>query len=185
MALKATICKAELRIANMERGYYHDHALTIARHPSETDERMMVRLLAFALNADDTLAFGAGLSADDEPDLWRKDLTGSIKTWIDVGLPDEKRIRKACGRADEVFVYSYGGRAADLWWQQAGEKLAKSNKLTVINLEYSGTQALAKLAARNMQLQITIQDGQVWMADERESVQLDPKTILASKPEWS
>src|SRR5512140_37464 len=104
MALKATIYKATLQLADMDRGIYGDHSVTVARHPSETDERMMVRLLAFALNADYTLAFGAGLSTDDEPDLWRKDLTGSIKTWIDVGLPDEKRIRKACGRADAVFV---------------------------------------------------------------------------------
>ena len=185
MALKATICKAELHIADMERGYYHDHTVTVARHPSETDERMMVRLLAFALNADDTLAFGAGLCTDDEPDLWRKDLTGGIETWIDVGLPDEKRIRKACGRADAVFVYSYGGHAAQLWWQQVGDKLARSNKLTVIDLPQAGTRALARLAARNMQLQYTIQDGQVWVADDRESVQLDPQTILASKPEWS
>jgi uncharacterized protein YaeQ len=185
MALKATIFKAELHIADMERGYYHDHALIVARHPSETDERMMVRLLVFALNADETLAFGAGLSTDDEPDLWRKDLTGSIKTWIDVGLPDEKRVRKACGRADEVFVYSYGGHAAQLWWQQVGDKLARSHKLTVIDLPQAGTRALAGLAARNMQLQYTIQDGQVWVADERESVQLDPKIILAAKSEWS
>jgi uncharacterized protein YaeQ len=185
MALKATICKAELHIADMERGYYHDHAVTVARHPSETDERMMVRLLAFALNADDTLAFGAGLSTDDEPDLWRKDLTGSIQTWIDVGLPDEKRVRKACGRADAVFVYSYGGHAAELWWQQVGDKLARSHKLTVANLPQAGTRALAGLAARNMNLQFTIQDGQVWVADDRTSVQLDPTIILAAKPEWS
>ena len=185
MALKATICKAELHIADMERGYYHDHTLTVARHPSETDERMMVRLLAFALHADETLAFGAGLSTDDEPDLWRKDLTGSIQTWIDVGLPDEKRIRKACGRANEVFVYAYGGHAAQLWWQQAGDKLSRSHKLTVIDLPQAGTRALAGLAARNMQLQYTIQDGQIWVSDERESVQLDPHTLQASKPEWS
>jgi uncharacterized protein YaeQ len=185
MALKATIFKAELHIADMERNYYHDHAVTVARHPSETDERMMVRLLAFALNADETLAFGAGLSTDDEPDLWRKDLTGSIETWIDVGLPDEKRIRKACGRANEVFVYSYGGHAAELWWQQVGDKVARSHKLTVINLPQAGTRALAGLAARNMQLQYTIQDGQVWVADNRASVQLDPKIVLAAKPEWS
>ena len=185
MALKATICKAELHIADMERGYYHDHTVTVARHPSETDERMMVRLLAFALNADETLVFGAGLSTDDEPDLWRKDLTGSIETWIDVGLPDEKRIRKACGRASEVFVYSYGGHAAQLWWQQVGDKLARSHKLTVIELPQAGTRALAGLAARNMKLQYTIQDGQVWVADDRESVQLDLRTILAAKPEWS
>ena len=185
MTLKATIFKAELHIADMERGYYHNHALIVARHPSETDERMMVRLLAFALNAHETLAFGAGLSSDDEPDLWRKDLTGGIETWIDVGLPDEKRIRKACGRADKVFVYSYGGHAAELWWQQVGDKLARSHNLTVIVLPQAGTRALAGLAARNMQLQVTIQDGQVWVADDRESVQLDPKIILAAKPEWS
>jgi len=185
MALKATICKAELHIADMGRGYYHDHAVTVARHPSETDERMMVRLLAFALHADETLAFGAGLSTDDEPDLWRKDLTGSIQTWIDVGLPDEKRIRKACGRADEVFVYAYGGHAAQLWWQQAGDKLARSHKLTVIDLPQAGTRALAGLAARNMQLQYTIQDGQIWVSDQRQSVQLDPHTLQVSKPEWS
>lgn len=181
MALKATIFKAELRIADMERGYYGDHAVTVARHPSETDERMMMRLLAFALNADDILAFGAGLSAEDEPDLWRKDLTGRIETWIDVGLPDEKRIRKACGRADKVLIYSYGGRAADLWWRQNGDKFVQSDKLTVINLPYEGTQALAKLVARNMQLQYTIQDAQVWIADARESVQVDPQTMLAAK----
>ena len=116
MALKATIFKAGLQIADMGRNYYHDHALTLARHPSETSERMMVRLLAFALNASETLTFGKGLSTDDEPDLWQKDLTGAIDLWIDVGLPDEKSIRKACGRAAQVRIYSYGGRNAELWW---------------------------------------------------------------------
>lgn len=176
MALKATICRAELHIADMERGYYQDHALTIARHSSETEERMMVRLLAFALNADDTLVFGAGLSTDDEPDLWRKDLTGNIETWIDVGLPNEKRIRKACGRAGNVFVYSYGGRAAQLWWTGVSDKLDRLNKLTVIELPQAGTRALAELAARNMDLQVTIQDGQIWVAGASHSVQLDPET---------
>ncbi|HUF20918.1 MAG TPA: YaeQ family protein [Burkholderiales bacterium] len=180
MAIKATVFKAELRIADMGRGYYRDHTVTVARHPSETDERMMVRLLAFALNADDNLAFGAGLSTDDEPDLWRRDLTGRIETWIDVGLPDEKRIRKACGRAGEVRVYSYGGRAADLWWRQVGDRLSALGKLTVINLPQAGTQALALMVARNMQLQYTIQEGQVWMANGRDSVQIEPQTILAS-----
>jgi uncharacterized protein YaeQ len=146
----------------MERGYYQDHALTIARHPSETEERMMVRLLAFALHAEDTLVFGAGLSTDDEPDLWRKDLTGNIETWIDVGLPDEKRIRKACGRAGNVFVYSYGGRAAQLWWVGVSDKLDRLNKLTVIELPQD--------------LQVTIQDGQIGVADASHSVQLDPET---------
>jgi uncharacterized protein YaeQ len=180
MAIKATVFKAELRIADIGRGYYRDHAVTVARHPSETDERMMVRLLAFALNADDNLAFGAGLSTDDEPDLWCRDLTGRVETWIDVGLPDEKRIRKACGRAGEVRVYSYGGRAADLWWRQVGDRLSALDKLTVINLPHAGTQALALMVARNMRLQYTIQDGQVWVADDCNSVQIELQTILAS-----
>jgi uncharacterized protein YaeQ len=174
MALSATIFKATLHIADMERNYYQDHALTLARHPSETDERMMVRLLAFALNADEVLAFGAGLSTDDEPVLWRKDLTGNIELWIDVGLPDERRLRKACGRADKVVVYSYGGRAAQLWWQQNESTLSRLEKLTVIDLAQPDTHAMAALAARNMDLQLTIQDGQIWVSNDESSIQIEP-----------
>ena len=173
MALKATIFKAELQIADMDRNYYCDHSLTIARHPSETDERMMVRVLAFARHAHEALLLGKGLSSDDEPDLWRKDLTGAVELWIDVGLPDEKRIRRACGRAAEVFIYSYGGRAAELWWEQARAKLHRTSNLTVINLPWVGTQALATLAQRTMRLQCTIQEGQMWMADAEHRVELD------------
>lgn len=179
MALKATICKAEIHVADMDRNYYHDHTLTLARHPSETDERMMVRLLAFALNADAAMTFGAGLSTDDEPDLWRKDLTGNIRLWVDVGLPDERRIRKACGRSDKVIVYSYGGRAAQLWWQQNEISLTRLNKLAVFDLPQADSRALAELAARNMELQVTIQDGQVWISNTRDSVQLAPDVKLA------
>src|SRR5881227_3379753 len=131
MALKATIFKPDLSVADIDRGYYRDHALTIARHPSETDERMMVRLLAFALHADERLEFGRGLSTEDEPTLWQRDLTGSIEKWIDVGLPDQREVRKACGRAREVHVLAYGGRAAELWWQGACEKLKRQDRLAV------------------------------------------------------
>jgi len=175
MALSATIFKATLHIADMERNYYQDHALTLARHPSETDERLMVRLLAFALNADEVLAFGAGLSTDDEPVLWRKDLTGNIELWIDVGLPDERRLRKACGRADKVVVYSYGGRAAQLWWQQNESTLSRLEKLTVVDLAQPDTLAMAALAARNMDLQLTIQDGQIWVSNDQSSIQIEPQ----------
>ncbi len=181
MALKATIFKVELKIANIDGNYYHDHALTIARHPSETDERMMVRLLAFALHADDALAFGKGLSADDEPDLWQKDLTGAIDLWIDVGLPDEKSVRKSCGRAKQVVIYAYGGRTADLWWEQSGGKLQRCENLTVQSLPGESSQALAKLAQRNMRLDCTIQEGQIWLAnqDDRVLVELVPKKARA------
>lgn len=171
MALKATIFRAELRIADMERNYYQTHTLTLARHPSENGERMMVRLLAFALNAGDALVFASSIGNDDEPDLWEKDLTGAIRLWIDVGLPDEKRIRRACGRAKRVIVYSYG-RGSDLWWKQSGEFLARSDNLEVIDLPQPATQGLARLAKRTMQLNCTIQDGQVWLADEDESVEI-------------
>ena len=172
MALSATIFKATLQISDMDRGYYHEHALTLARHPSETDERMMVRLVAYCLHANAALAFGKGLSTDDEPDLWQKDLTGEIEVWIDVGQPDERRMRKACNRARRVFVYTYSGRGAALWWDQVG-KSATAQNLTVIDLPAPGTKALAGLAQRSMRLQVTIQDGQVWVADQDRVVQVD------------
>lgn len=178
MALKATICKAELQIADMERNYYRNHTLTVARHPSETDERMMVRVLAFALNAHESLAFASSIGNDDEPDLWQKDLTGAIQLWIDVGLPDEKRVRRACGRAQRAVVYSYG-RGSDLWWKQSGDKLARSENLTVVDLP--ATTDLASLAARNMQLNCTIQDGQIWLADQDQTVQVQAELRLRGR----
>ncbi|MGB7542172.1 MAG: YaeQ family protein [Burkholderiales bacterium] len=191
MALKATIFKAGLQIADTDRNYYRDHALTLARHPSETDERMMVRLLAFALNvgalnvgapnAGEALAFGKGLGADDEPDLWQKDLTGAIGLWIEVGLPDEKTVRKACGRAAQVRIYSYGGHGAELWWNQVRGKLDRAANLTVINLPAASSQAMARLAQRNMRLQCTIQDGHVLLTDGQDTAQVEPVTIKAAQ----
>ena len=173
MALKATVCKAELAVADIDRGVYGDHALTIARHPSETDERMMVRLLAFALHADERLAFGRGLSAEDEPDLCRRDLTGAIDQWIDVGLPDEREVRKACGRARRVFVYAYGGRAVELWWDKARATLERQDALSVIEVPPGDTEALAALAGRTMNLQVTIQDRHVVVTDGERVVTVD------------
>ena len=173
MAIKATIFKANLQIADMERHYYQDHTLTLARHPSETDERMMVRLLAFALHAHEYLEFGQGMTNDDEADIWQKDLTGSIELWVDVGIPDEKLIRKACGRSNQVAVYCYGGRVADMWFAQNSAQFTRQKNLTIINLPVASTQALAKLAQRNMNLQCTIQDGQVWLSDGAASVQVE------------
>lgn len=179
MALKATIFKADVQIADMDRHYYCDHALTIARHPSETDERMMVRLLAFVLNADPALVFGRGLSTEDEPDLWRKDLTGAIGSWIDVGLPDERRLLKAGGRAEEVLVYSYGGAAA-IWWKQVAPRIERLKNARVYGLAPEMTQALAALAERTMRLQCTIQDGHVWVSDGQKSVEVVPIRLGAA-----
>ena len=163
MAIKSTIFKVNLQIADMERHYYQDHALTIAQHPSETDERTMVRLLTFALHAHEYLEFGQGMTDDDVADLWQKDLTGVIELWIDVGIPDEKLIRKACARAKQVIVYCYGGRVAEMWFAQNSGQFDRFKNLTVINLPVESTRAIAKMAQRTMQLHCTIQDGQVWL----------------------
>ena len=178
MAIKATIYKADLQVADMERGHYADYSLTLARHPSETDERLMVRLLAFALHADPGLAFGKGLCVDDEPDLWQRDLTGRIERWIDVGQPDEKWIRKACGRADEVVVLSYG-RAAAIWWSGVRDKLARQHNLIVLNIAPEVAPELARLTDRGMKLQFTIQDGQLWVGNDRDSVHFEPRVLMA------
>jgi uncharacterized protein YaeQ len=179
MALKSTIFKAELSVADIDRGYYRDHVLTVARHPSETDERMMIRLLAFALHADERLAFGRGLSTEDEPDLWQRDLTGAIERWIDVGLPDEREVRKACGRAREVHVLAYGGRAVELWWEGAREKLERQDRLAVSEVPSEASRALAPLAGRSMRLQVTIQEGHIFVADGATSVSVDLRVLKA------
>jgi uncharacterized protein YaeQ len=173
MASNATIFKVALQIADLDRNYYRDHALTIARHPSETDERMMIRLLAFVRHAHEGLAFGRGLSTEDEPDLWQKDLTGAIELWIDVGLRDERDIRRACGRAERVVIYAYGGRSAGLWWEQNREKLERLDNLTVLSLTAENSRSLARLAQRTMSLQCTVQEEQVWIGNLDETVQVE------------
>jgi uncharacterized protein YaeQ len=177
MALKSTIFKADCQITDIDRGYYQPHNLTIALHPSETEERMMVRLLAFLLNAHEHLQFTKGLSTDEEPDLWQKSLTDDIELWVDIGMPDEKRIRKACSKADNVIIYSYGGQN-NVWWKQLQAKLARFNNLTVINLPKSATDQLLLMVKRTMQLQINLQDGQIWVSDDHHTAHIIPEIWL-------
>ena len=170
MALKSTVVRAELQISDMDRHHYGTWPLTLAQHPSETDDRLMVRLLAFALYADERLEFGRGLSTDEDPDLWQRDYTGLIERWIDLGQPDESRIRKACGRAREVVVLTYGGCAAELWWEKNASALARHDNLTVLDLPAEQVQALAALHGRSVRLTVMIQDEEVSLlaADGRE-----------------
>ncbi|MES3023412.1 MAG: YaeQ family protein [Pseudomonadota bacterium] len=180
MALKATIYKADLQIADMDRNYYQDQVLTLARHPSETDERMMIRLLAFAIHANEALTFTKGLFDTDEPDLWQKDLTGAIELWIEVGQPDEKRLMKACGRSNKVIVYSYAA-TSHIWYKQIANKLERAKNLTVINIPSESAEGLQKLANRNMQLQCTIQDGQIWLTDSVSTVLIEREAFKAER----
>lgn len=174
MALNSTIFKATLQISDMDRHYYEEHQLTMARHPSETDERMMVRLLAFALHANELLSFTKGLCADEEPALWQKSLSNEIDLWIDVGLPDERRLRKASSRADLVYLYLYGGRNAELWWQRNADSLQRFKNLSVIEIPEVASNELAGLVQRNMRLQCTIQDSEVWLNCDEQSVGVLP-----------
>jgi len=175
MALKATIFKAELQVSDMDRHYYESHSLTLARHPSETDERMMIRLLAFALFADEQLSFTRGISSVDEPDLWRKSLSDEIELWIDLGLPDAKRLGKACGRSQQVQVLCYGGRSTELWWRKIQADLERFENLSVWHIPEPAVNTLAQWVARSMDLQCMIEDQQVWLSAGEQSLEIKPE----------
>lgn len=178
MALRATVFKVQLAVSDMDRNRHAEHALIVARHPSETDERMMTRVLAFAMHSSDTLAFGRGLSDADEPDLIDRDLTGAIELWIEIGLPDERSVLKACGRARSVVVFVYG-HGADLWWKGVQGGLARARNLTVIRIASAESRAIEAMASRAMTLQATIQDGIVWFSDASSTVELHPEILRA------
>jgi uncharacterized protein YaeQ len=164
MAQNATIYKVELSVADMDRHYYETHKLTVAKHPSETDERLMVRIIAFALNAHENLEMTKGLSTDDEPDIWQKSLSGELDVWVSLGLPSEKVIRQSCGKARKVMVYPYGGKPAEIWWDKIKNAVLRFDNLQVMNFSEQDTDALAKLASRSMKLQINIQEGDVMVS---------------------
>lgn len=174
MALKATVYKTELNIADMDRDYYGSHTLSVAQHPSETHQRMMLRIGVFALNAADDLEFGRGISTDDEPDIWQKNLTGEIEHWIELGQPDEKRVRKACGRAAKVSIYTYTDNAARIWWDSNRSKLERFTNLTIINVPDDGLGQLESLVERTMKLNCNIQDKEIWISNAHHSAMLKP-----------
>lgn len=181
MALKATIYKAHLQLSDMDRNVYGDHALTIARHPSETDERMMIRVLAFALyvpadSRGGALELAKSLWDTDEPDLWQKDLTGQIEHWIDVGQPDERRILKASPRADRVTVISYTA-STPVWWRGIENRITRTRNVAVWQIDPEQSQALAALAQRNMQLQVSVQDATLWVSEGDRSVEIRPQRL--------
>jgi uncharacterized protein YaeQ len=181
MALKATIHKAQLQISDMDRGVYAEHALTIARHPSETDERMVLRVLAFALNvpASDergALELAKSLWDPDEPDLWQRDLTGDIVQWIELGQPDERRLLKASSRAEQVTVYSHAA-STPIWWSGLAGKLVRAPKVAVWQIETDKVQALAAHVTRTLQWQVTVQDGTVWVHDGGDTVEITPQAL--------
>ena len=180
MAPKATVVKVELQVSDMDRHYYATHNLTLAQHPSETDQRLMVRLLAFALFADERLEFGRGLSNEDEPDLWRRDYGGDIEQWIDLGQPDESRIKKACARAQQAVVVTYSGNAADIWWKRVSPLLTRLKNLTVIDIPADVVEQLTTLIQRGMRLNCLVQDGELQLMNDTVNVVLRPAVRMAT-----
>jgi uncharacterized protein YaeQ len=174
MAQKATIYKVELSVSDMDRHYYETHKLTVAKHPSETDERLMVRILAFALNAHENLELTKGLSTDDEPDIWQKSLSGDLELWVTLGLPSEKIVRQSCAKSDQVAIYSYGGKTAEVWWDKIKNSTSRFDNLQVTNFSEDDTDELGKLASRSMKLQVNIQDSDVMVSVDDGIVYLSP-----------
>jgi uncharacterized protein YaeQ len=175
MAMKATIFKADIQLSDLDHHFYRQLTLRLARHPSETDQRLTIRLVAFVLNAWQEPSFTRGLSTEDEPDLWARNYSDEIELWIDVGLPDERRIRKACSRAKAVHIYAYGKRNAPVWRQQEQKSWARFEKLTISHFAPATCSQLELLTARNMQLQATLQDGELWLGDNTHSVHVVPE----------
>ncbi|HEX7034323.1 MAG TPA: YaeQ family protein [Pseudomonadales bacterium] len=177
MALKSTVYRVELDVSDIDRGYYASHTLTLARHPSETEQRLMVRLLAFVLHADPRLAFGRGLSADEDPDLWIRDDTGAVRLWIDVGLPDERRVRRAAGRSAALAVLAYGERATRVWWEKNATAFTRLPQLAVRSLTDRELAELGELAKRNMRLHAVCQEGQITLGDDERQAVIEPRCL--------
>ena len=168
MAAKATIYKAMINIANMDTHYYAQHNLTLAKHPSENDLRLMIRVIAFILNANENLVFCKGISEDDEPDLWQKSLSGDIDLWIDLGQPDEKRIKKACGRSEKVIIYTYQEGMATAWYKQIEKSFRRFKNLQVIYLDIEGD--IDAITERSMNLQVNIIDHEINLINDEKTV---------------
>ena len=181
MALSSTIYKVELQVSDLDRHYYQTHLMTVAQHPSETELRMMIRILVFALNAGEQLEFTRGISSDEVPDLWEKDLTGDVNLWIELGQPTTRRLKKASGISNKVRLYTFSGHGAEIWWQQNQADCSKIRKLEVINLPAEQVQALGDYVSRNMTLQCTLQDGIIWLGDNSGSCEISPQ-IWQEKP---
>jgi uncharacterized protein YaeQ len=182
MALKATIHKAEIIISDMDRHYYHTHTLTLAQHPSETLERLMLRIVVFSMHATDQLVFTRGLSAVDEPEIWEKSPTGEVESWIDLGEPDERRLRQACGRAKHVWLYTYG-RSSSVWWQGMQDKITRLKNIRVLRIALSTLAELTKLHQRTMQLQVTVQDNQLWLSSGEQCVLVEAELLYGADTE--
>ena len=177
MALKSSVYKANVSLANLNTHYYEDIVLTMALHPSETEERLMYRLLAFLYSAHERLEVTVGLDNPDLPDIWQKNYTGDIEHWIDIGYPDEKKIKKAIGRSDLVSIFNYNSFKAKVWFGK-NKSLLENKKVQVFHLEEEIQGSLETLVQRSMALNCMIEDNHIFLSNDSERIQINVITDL-------
>lgn len=176
MALKPTIYKAQVELADSDRNCFDTLVLTLAKHPSETLERMAVRLLAYCLHSTRGLEFTKGLSTADEPDLWQHSDSGEIQQWIEVGHPEEARLRKACGRARRVSVYAFA-KSTPTWWKLNGEAISALPRITVWQIDWSEVETMASMLERTAQLNVSIVGGIIYLDNGSTSTSVEPQQL--------
>lgn len=172
MALKSTVLKATIHLSDMDRNVYDTLQLTIAQHPSENNQRLMVRVMAFVLNYHEDLKFGKGVSDEDEAAIWQIDYAEQIALWVELGQIDVKRIKKASHRADKVKLYCYGS-SVDTWWKQAQKDVSLFSNVIVEQFPEEQSLALADLADKSMEFQVSIQDGQCWLSHGEDTLLIE------------
>ncbi|MGJ8662101.1 MAG: YaeQ family protein [Marinicella sp.] len=171
MALKPTIYKLKISISDFNRDYYDTLQLTVALHPSENVERMMARIVAYCLNAQEYLTLTKGLSVVEEPDIWVKSLDDQIKLWIDMGEPAPDRVKKSSRLAAKVKVYSFNSKS-DTWWEQTKNKVQPFSNVQFYQLDWLQIQALASLVERTMDWSLTISGDTVYITAADQACEL-------------
>jgi uncharacterized protein YaeQ len=181
MALSATIYKFDIDLNDLDRNHYAFYSHHVALHPSETVERMVIRILAFCLNASETLTFTKGLSTDSEPDLWQKNYSDDIELWIELGTPDDKRIKKACNQSDQVILYAYGGQGVDTWWNNFSKHAYKFENLAIYRIDLAMVEKFTQGLERTMALSCMIQDGQITLSANNEMYEFSLELLKEAK----
>ena len=176
MAQPSTIYRAGIQLSDIDRGLYESLQITVARHPSETEERLLARILAYALYYEPELTFTKGVGAGDEPDLWSKGPDGRVRCWIEVGLPDAERLVKASRHSEQVVLCAFGS-ALTVWEKQNLPKLAGISNLTVISLDQAFLKRLSERLQRTISWSLTVTEGSLYLAIDGETLESAVKHV--------
>lgn len=173
MAKGSRIYKVKLFISDIDRNCYEQLELTVAQHPSESDERLLARLLAFGLEYESGLAFGGGVSSTDQAPIWLRNDYEEVQHWIEIGQPDPDRLAKLNKRQPRLTLYTYGANA-HRWWHQHSPNLSKLQRLKAVQLDYDALQTLVSAMTSGFELQLNRQDEVLYLGlnDQQAEMQL-------------